>query len=220
MKSRLIQAESLRGLGNQLPRNLLLYDGHCVLCAKTTYWTLERNFGYINRELCKTNELWFATRQSIEGRRVLAYLKDLEAMDTVVLIEKIPRKEKYTRSKALIDEQAPSSHPVLGATTAKNPAALGQTVEHDLLISVKSHAVLRTVMKLDRVLWGFLASTLYYCVPRVLLDAVYDFVAARRYRWYGRLASSAAVSKEMDVRDGLMVEAARDFAVRVWKVGR
>jgi predicted DCC family thiol-disulfide oxidoreductase YuxK len=43
---------------------------------------------------------------------------------------------------------------------------------------VKSEAALRIARELPRWQWTF--------VPRVIRDAIYDFVARNRYRWFGR----------------------------------
>ena len=56
----------------------------------------------------------------------------------------------------------------------------------DNRIYIKSTAVLQILRRLDG---GF---QLLYCliiIPRVLRDMVYDFIANRRYRWFGKLDS-------------------------------
>lgn len=47
----------------------------------------------------------------------------------------------------------------------------------------RSTAALRLARHM-RGLWPL--ASVYLVVPRVLRDAVYDFIAARRYRWFGR----------------------------------
>jgi predicted DCC family thiol-disulfide oxidoreductase YuxK len=51
---------------------------------------------------------------------------------------------------------------------------------------VRSDAVLRIARRLDG-LWP--AMTIFRLVPRVIRDWCYDFVAGRRYRWFGRKES-------------------------------
>jgi predicted DCC family thiol-disulfide oxidoreductase YuxK len=58
-------------------------------------------------------------------------------------------------------------------------------VERDRVYS-RSTAVLRILRRLNR-LWPLLYA--FVVVPRPLRDAVYDFVARNRYRWFGRRES-------------------------------
>lgn len=214
MATRRIQSESFRGLGKALPPNLFIYDGHCVLSCKFANWALERNFGYFDVSLLKPNEFWFCTRQSLEGRRVLSYLKDLEKIDTPILVEKVRREEKYSKSKALADDQAASSHPVFGATTEKNPNAMGHVVEYDLEISIKSHAMLRVMLKLDRIWWGVLAYCIYHLVPRIILDFLFDILWPRRFTKFGRKTSHS------EPEPPLCDHPNADFLTRQWKLPR
>jgi predicted DCC family thiol-disulfide oxidoreductase YuxK len=48
--------------------------------------------------------------------------------------------------------------------------------------SVKSEAVLRIARKLPRWRWVWL----FHVIPRVIRDAMYDWIARNRYRWFGR----------------------------------
>jgi predicted DCC family thiol-disulfide oxidoreductase YuxK len=47
---------------------------------------------------------------------------------------------------------------------------------------VKSEAVLRIAYELPRWQWTWL----FHFIPPVIRDAIYDFVARNRYRWFGR----------------------------------
>jgi predicted DCC family thiol-disulfide oxidoreductase YuxK len=47
---------------------------------------------------------------------------------------------------------------------------------------VKSEAALRIARELPRWRWTWL----FHVIPRVIRDAIYDFVARNRYRWFGR----------------------------------
>lgn len=47
---------------------------------------------------------------------------------------------------------------------------------------VKSEAVLRIARELPRWQWTWI----FQFIPRVIRDAIYDFVARNRYRWFGR----------------------------------
>ncbi len=58
---------------------------------------------------------------------------------------------------------------------------------------VRSEAALRTAALL---VWPYswLGTLLLLCVPLVVRDAVYAFVAQRRYRWFGKFDDEAAMS--------------------------
>jgi predicted DCC family thiol-disulfide oxidoreductase YuxK len=47
---------------------------------------------------------------------------------------------------------------------------------------VKSEAALRIARELPRWRWMWL----FHVIPRVIRDAIYDWVARNRYRWFGR----------------------------------
>jgi len=47
---------------------------------------------------------------------------------------------------------------------------------------VKSEAVLRIARELPRWQWTWL----FHFIPRLIRDAIYDLVARKRYRWFGR----------------------------------
>jgi predicted DCC family thiol-disulfide oxidoreductase YuxK len=47
---------------------------------------------------------------------------------------------------------------------------------------VKSEAALRIARELPRWRWTWL----FHVIPRVIRDAIYDWVARNRYRWFGR----------------------------------
>ena len=47
---------------------------------------------------------------------------------------------------------------------------------------VKSDAVLRIARELPNWRWTWV----FHVVPQVIRDAIYDFVAHNRYRWFGR----------------------------------
>src|SRR6516162_4113409 len=47
---------------------------------------------------------------------------------------------------------------------------------------VKSEAVLRIARELPRWQWTWV----FYFIPRAIRDAIYDWVARNRYRWFGR----------------------------------
>ena len=209
--ARLIRAESLGGLAAHIPRNVVLYDGNCILQGKLTNWLLERNFGYLRADRNETNQFWFAMLQSVEGKRFLSYTKDIQKMDTIVLIERWERPEKYQKSKALEHEQAASSHPVLGRTTSQNKNALGVEKKYDLHVSTKSRAVLRCLQLQDRILMGWLGNFFWYCVPTVVCDAIYDYVARTRFDRYGKRPVLGEPCYNCDYPT-------EDFKTRVWKI--
>jgi predicted DCC family thiol-disulfide oxidoreductase YuxK len=55
---------------------------------------------------------------------------------------------------------------------------------HAKQVHTKSDAALRTAALLS---WPVSWLQVFLCVPRVVRDAVYDFVARNRYRWFGKM---------------------------------
>lgn len=56
---------------------------------------------------------------------------------------------------------------------------------HDNKFYIKSHAVLKLLWKLG---FPYSLALVFTLVPRFIRDAVYDWVAKNRYKWYGRRA--------------------------------
>jgi predicted DCC family thiol-disulfide oxidoreductase YuxK len=69
-------------------------------------------------------------------------------------------------------------------------------VQGDKLL-IKSDAVLEIVRRL-KMPWSLLYSL--KIVPRPLRDAAYDFIASRRYRWFGRTGSCMVPTPELRSR--------------------
>lgn len=64
-------------------------------------------------------------------------------------------------------------------------------------VYTRSSAVLRIAMALG---WPWRALAAVLLVPRPLRDALYTFVAQRRYRWYGRRESCRMPTPELRAR--------------------
>lgn len=77
---------------------------------------------------------------------------------------------------------------------------------HGSRVYFKSEAAFRLLMKFDGSLWRFLGRACIALVPRIVGDAAYDFVAARRYRWFGAKVQGCAVPS-------------RALRTRVWPQG-
>lgn len=92
--------------------------------------------------------------------------------------------------------QAPLGRDVLRAL-GKDAASLDTIILVDGdRAYVKSTAILRILLRLGGP-WSL--AWLFVAVPAVVRDAVYDFIAARRYRWFGR--TQACVLPSPEVRD-------------------
>jgi predicted DCC family thiol-disulfide oxidoreductase YuxK len=84
-----------------------------------------------------------------------------------------------------VAEAVPDIKRVLHGTGA---TVLVQRGEGDTAPAVfrKSAAAFRLGMNLDHWFLRHLSAVAYYTVPTRLGDAVYDFVGARRYKWFGK----------------------------------
>lgn len=87
-------------------------------------------------------------------------------------------------------------------TTLRNKFALPDDLDSFILVAgdkvhVKSSAALHVARRL-RGLWKFLY--IFMIVPRSIRDAVYDFVAKNRYKWFGKKESCMLPSPEIRER--------------------
>lgn len=82
--------------------------------------------------------------------------------------------------------QSAAAQPLL-ARFSVPPGDLGSVlvIDHDGLHR-KSGAILRLLPELR---WPWPLLRVFALVPRILRDAAYDYVGARRYRWWGRAKS-------------------------------
>lgn len=94
------------------------------------------------------------------------------------------------RDKKAIFKFAALNSPVAGhllrnLTVERVPAQLPDSVVliQDERIYLKSEAAIRILKKLKGLKW---LGTLYRFFPLKFRDWIYDFVASRRYRWFGR----------------------------------
>jgi len=74
--------------------------------------------------------------------------------------------------------------------------------------SMRSDAVLRLSRHLERP-WSWLRA--FRLVPRPIRDAAYDFIASRRYRWFGR-QDACSVPVSGDEASARLVESVEDLA--------
>lgn len=70
-------------------------------------------------------------------------------------------------------------------------------VDDDGTVSTKSDAVLRIARRLRFPFWLLAWARV---VPRVVRDAIYDWIATHRYRWFGRTAACALLPAEVRKR--------------------
>lgn len=86
---------------------------------------------------------------------------------------------------------------VLAAAGVETPLPDSMVLVQDGVVSVRSTAALRIAKQL-RAPWPLLS--VFLLVPRPLRDLVYSFVAARRYRWFGRRESCMVPTPELRAR--------------------
>lgn len=160
---------------------VVLFDGLCPLCHGLVRFALERD---------PRARLRFALLDSPTAARLLASARpDARGLDSVVVVE----------GARVAGGSAPD---VLGRSTAPDaggpPDAPPHVRNERLRALVRSEAALAIARRL-RFPWPLLAA-LARVVPRRLRDAVYDAVARRRTRWYGRLDACPLPSPEWGER--------------------
>lgn len=93
--------------------------------------------------------------------------------------------------------QSAASRQALAAAGAANPLPDSIALVRDGAISVKSTAALQIARGLR---WPWPALAVFLLVPRPLRDLVYDWIARRRYRWFGRSAECLVPTPELRSR--------------------
>ncbi|RNF24468.1 uncharacterized protein Tco025E_02531 [Trypanosoma conorhini] len=98
--SRRYRGRSYQNILRKLPRNLVVFDGHCLMCQARVQYVLERNFSYfsflrltqgVDPVRLARNKMLFCSFDSVnwrELRRNFPHL--LSDADAVALIEKVP----------------------------------------------------------------------------------------------------------------------------------
>ncbi|KAH9597692.1 hypothetical protein LSM04_007597 [Trypanosoma melophagium] len=195
----------------KLPRNLVVFDGHCLLCQARVQYVLERNFSYFsllnlsqNTDEAKlaANKMLFCSFDSAEWREIRRHFPQLTTCpEGVVLIEKVPSKTatflyrvRDRRRKSINTRHSNNSSlfPFTSSsvTSSSNSSSsigtlfdAGKEEDLDILISVKYEAVCRMGMKLDRWLPRTVFRCLYYTIPQWMGNRWYDYVMTRRRLW-------------------------------------
>ncbi|RNF18753.1 hypothetical protein TcG_04886 [Trypanosoma cruzi] len=100
--SQLYRGRSYQNILRKLPRNLVVFDGHCLMCQARVRHVLERNFSYfsfirimqgVDPVKLEVNKMLFCSFDSVEWREVRRNFPHLlNDADGVVLIEKLPSK--------------------------------------------------------------------------------------------------------------------------------
>ena len=115
--------DTVRRLLPRMPWNLVVYDGRCYWCHAKAHWLHERNFLHDTHE----RRLFYAQRQSAEGRFIQQHFPELRQVDALVLFEKLPEAQQArhptgirvsTKSEAVLRILAKCEHPGLSWAAA------------------------------------------------------------------------------------------------------
>ncbi|CBH14988.1 hypothetical protein, conserved [Trypanosoma brucei gambiense DAL972] len=184
----------------KLPRNLVVFDGHCLMCQARVQYVLERNFSYfsllnltldVDKVKLRENKVLFCSFDSIEWRELRRHFPDVtKDVEGIILFEKVPSRtadflsrvrRMKKRSKSLSKSNEALSFPVASSSHWRSFTDVED--ELDILISTKHTAVCRVGMKLDRWLPSVVARCMLYAMPRWIGDRWYDRVLRRRTLW-------------------------------------
>lgn len=170
--SRVYRGASYKLLRSKLPHNLVVFDGHCLMCHARVAQVIERNYELVIAEDTDTRRMMFTSTGVPEGQLILkAFPQQLQNVDSVVLIERVPS------ASGRLQRLNPFRR--LGTLHLDGPPE----DTDDLCVYTKSKAVFRIMSKLDRFWLSRVGRCGFWCVPRWLGDLVYDYVAKRRRLW-------------------------------------
>lgn len=186
-------------LRTSLPRNLVVFDGHCLMCQDKVRFVLERNFTFFDDAAQARNTLYFTSTAAPDGKEIVkSFAKQLAKLDTVIFVERIPSaRGRYLNRSKTSDEKLFSSSSMAPATASSEAA---REVLDDIQVSVKSTACFRIMMKLDRWWLRQVGRIGYFLCPKFLSDWVYDQVAKRRTLW-GTSEKCAVLNANRDRSD-------------------
>lgn len=170
--SRVFPGDRFKILRARLPARLLVFDGQCLLSQARVTQILERNY-YLKEEDTEANKIFFTSSRVAEGKEVIHAFQSFlgNNTDTLIYVEKIP--SSSGRLQRLSKLRSIGGMPLEKAVQESD----------DIRVSVKSKAVLRVMMRLDRLWVRFAGRMGYYLLPRWLGDRIFDVVAGRRRLW-------------------------------------
>ncbi|KEG13219.1 hypothetical protein DQ04_01141050 [Trypanosoma grayi] len=199
------RGRSYQAVLRKLPRNLVGFDGHCLMCQARVQYVLERNFSFFSilsfsRDIdpvrLEANKVLFCSFDSVEWREVRRWFPHLtQDAEGIVLVEKVPsktatflssvrrRQRKQYLGAADSGRNGRDMFPLDPSSGASRDSGVGAAEDLDIVVSVRYVAVCRVGMKLDRWLPRTICRFLYYAVPQWVGDRWYDRVVARRRLW-------------------------------------
>ncbi|KAG5479480.1 hypothetical protein LSCM1_04744 [Leishmania martiniquensis] len=176
----------------QLPRNLLIFDGHCLLCQARVRYVLERNFsffglldyaaGEVEDAMAKgldLHRIHFASFDSAEGENLRRFFfqrapsssparppRTLSMPDDLVLlfIEKVPSQTASSLAAARRSSVAADDQELFRSTTTKATGSLSSTIATSTTSFPSETASARLV---DAAETDLLVSTNYMAMCRV-----------------------------------------------------
>nr|CCC93294.1 conserved hypothetical protein [Trypanosoma congolense IL3000] len=185
---------------HKLPKNLVVFDGHCRMCQARVQYVLERNFSYFSllnpfkdadKVKLEENKMLFCSFDSIEWRELSRHFPHItKDVQGIVLIEKVPShnarflssvRRRKIHNGASTGTQWSTNFPVASTSGFRDPNVPESEV--DVLVSIKHSAVCRVGMKLDRWLPSTVARCMFYLLPYCVGNLWFDYMLRRRRLW-------------------------------------
>ena len=153
------------------------------MCQDKVRFVLERNFTFFDDAALAKNTLYFTSTAAPDGKEILrSFQKQLGKLDTVVFVERVPSaRARLHLSSKTSDEKLFQASSMAPSAMSTSPSSAEQF--DDILVSVKSTACFRIMMKLDRWWLRQVGRLGYYLCPKMVSDLVYDQIAKRRTLW-------------------------------------
>lgn len=216
------QSANYRRLVQQLPANLILFDGMCPYVESNIHWVLTHNFTWPEGSdrivhVCNINSpdaKYVLSHFPHTLYRVAERIDAGEPANTMVLLEKRPESKFMSRTQRnlvaserkraeAMGEKAPAAEGSVKGGLSPQPkgsSILFEQPKFNVRVFVKSEAVFRIGQKLDDPMWRWFSTFLYWVIPRWLANEKYDKVAANRFDKYGKHTKLPKFSEEITVR--------------------
>ena len=181
----------------RLPQRLLLYDGTCALCDATAHFVFART-----KKAPAARIVMMCPQQSDAVASLYTLFPQLKEHDTIYFVSCTPT--------------APAADATVWSRLVKfahgTPDFSAQVADadgkrYDVDVRLRSNAALHVALCFDWLAARAAAVVLLLLVPRLLADAVYKYVAAHRYQWFGKITGEKATASCQRPPPGLRIRA-------------
>jgi predicted DCC family thiol-disulfide oxidoreductase YuxK len=180
-------------LVSALPRNLMIYDGQCVVCDTSAIIVHRMNRSADGPEQ-EDRRIYVATRQSDVGQALLAAAPQLVGVDSVFLVECRPAGNERPWRAAVWSRTSLVLRGIHGAGSDSHR-------RFDVVVHSKTDAAAAIADLCDSRLMRLGGALVRWCVPRRVGDWLYDVLGRHRYRILGQRPKESCTRPSKGLRD-------------------